>query len=115
MTTDVDSVLNVAGRAVAASGLAAVEELAKGDVTGIATGVAAAEAAGRGLLESSVVDRLMWRLRRPYLLWINDVMDEARCITEAMPDVARIWRIPERERSIFAARFRAMGALQSVD
>jgi hypothetical protein len=113
LTTDIDSILAVAGRAVATAGIAVVEEIAKGDVTGIAGGVAAVEASAQGLLESSVVDRLRWRLRRPYLLWLNDVMDEARHLTEALPHVARVWRIPERELSIFSERFRMMATLQA--
>jgi hypothetical protein len=114
LTTDVDKVLAVAGKAVARAGIAVVEEVAKGDVMGIASGVTAIEAAGQELLNSSLIDRLMWRLRRPYLLWISDVMDEAKHINEALPDVARIWRIPERDHAMFAERFSKMGTLQTT-
>lgn len=111
LNTDVDSVRAVAGGAVAASGVAAVGELAKGDVTGIATGIAAVQAAGTKLLDSSIADRLVWRLRQPHLLWINNVMDEAKHLTEALPDVARLWAVPELEKTRFAARFHLMGEL----
>jgi hypothetical protein len=114
LTTDVDSILTVAGKAVATASMSVVEEIAKGDVTGIASGVAAAEAVGKGLLASSVADRVMWRLRRPHLLWINDVMDEAKHLTEALPDFTRVWQIPEREQSMFLNRFPTMGALQQL-
>ena len=67
LTSDIDSILAVAGKVVASASIAVVEEIAKGDVTGIAGGVAAVEAGTQGLLESSVLDRLMWRLRRPHL------------------------------------------------
>jgi hypothetical protein len=55
----------------------------------------------------------MWRVRRPHLLWLNDVMDEARHLTEALPQVARIWEIPERELSALSERFGMMGTLQA--
>jgi hypothetical protein len=113
LATDIDSILAVAGKAVTSAGIAVVEELAKGDVTGTASGVAGVEAGAQGLLESSAVDRLMWRLRRPHLLWLNDVMDEARHLTEALPDVAKIWGIPERELPTFSERFRMMGTIQT--
>ncbi len=114
LATDVDSVLLIAGKAVASAGVAVIEEVAKGDVMGVASSVAAVEAASRGLLASSVVDRLIWRLRRPYLLWMNDVIDEAKHLTEALPAVARIWQLPEREQSLFTSRFVEMGKLQAI-
>ena len=113
LSTEVDNIFAVAGDAVARAGWAVVGEVAKGDVTDIATGVAAVEAASRRLLSSSVVDRIIWRLRRPHLLWLNNVMDEAKHIAEALPDAARIWRIPEREQARFALRFSKMGELQA--
>lgn len=114
LNTDVDSVLAIAGDVVAASSVAAIGQVARGDVTGIATGVAAVQAAGTKLLDSSIADRLAWRLRRPHLLWINDVMDEAKHLTEALPDVARLWAVPELEKARFAARFHKMGELQQA-
>jgi len=112
LNTDVASVLAVAGDALAASSVAAIGELAKtGDLTGIATGIAAVQAGGSKLLDSSIADRLAWRLKRPHLLWINNVMDEAKHLTEALPDVARLWAVPELEKTRFAARFHKMGEL----
>jgi len=114
LSTSVDSVLEVVGEASVRAAVAAVEQIAKGDVTGISAAVAGAEAAGRRLLDSSVSTRLMWRLRRPYLLWMSNVVDEAQRLTEALPDLQRLWRIPEMQLSTFAARFQDMAALQHL-
>jgi hypothetical protein len=113
LSSSVESVLKVAGKAVAAGGLAAVNSISQGDPTGIASGIAAFQAAGQKLLDSSSIDRLRWRLLKPHLLWINNTMDEARTITEALPNLEKIWKIPERERDAFIERFRAMDALQA--
>jgi hypothetical protein len=113
LSTSVDNVLKIAGEAVVAGGVAGISGIAQGDVVGVASGVAALQAAGKKLLDSSVVDRLRWRLLKPHLLWINNIMDEARTITEALPDLERIWKVPEREREAFVERFKAMGALQT--
>lgn len=108
-----DNVLAVAAGATVAAGVAVVEQVAKGDVTEVASGIAAVEAAGKKLLDSTLAQRLVWRLRRPHLLWINDIAEESTRLTEALPDTARIWRIPDREVHLFAERFRRMGELQS--
>ncbi len=113
LSTSVDNVLKVAGEAVAAGGLAGISRISQGDVTGVASGVAAFQAAGQKLLDSSIIDRLRWRLLKPHLLWINNTMDEARTITEALPDLGKIWKIPEYEREAFIDRFRATGALHA--
>jgi hypothetical protein len=110
--TDVDNVLEIAGQATVAAGAAIVEEIAKGDSIGVASGVAAVEAASGQLLSSSVADRVLWRLRRPHLLWMNDLIDQAKHITEALPDFARLWRIPENRTGVFASRFAGMAELQ---
>lgn len=110
--TDVSSLHGVLGRAVAESVLTMVEDVAKGDVHAVATGVAAAKAAGERLISSSLSNRLLWRLCRPHLLYLNNIIDEAHQLTEALPDFSRIWKIPEREQPRFAARFSAMAGLQ---
>ena len=112
LNTSVDSVLAVAGEAVAGAGVAAVAEMAKGDLSGIAAATAAVQAASAKLLDSSVADRLLWRLRRPHLLWFNNVMDEAERLTEALPAVAKLWGVPEMEKERFVVRFQKMGELQ---
>lgn len=109
--TDVDTLHGVLGRAVAGSVLTVVENVAKGDVHAIATGVAAVKAAGDRLVSSSLAHRLLWRLRRPHLLYLNNIIDEAQHLTEALPDFSRIWKLPEREQSRFAARFSRMASL----
>jgi hypothetical protein len=113
LAASVDNVLQVAGSAMAAASVAAVEEIAKGDLTGVVAGVAAVQAAGQNLLKSSVAERLLWRWRRPHLLWMNNVIDESKSLVEALPDFSRIWKIPEPEQSTFAARFQNMRALQA--
>jgi hypothetical protein len=111
LSTSIDNVLAVAGAAVAAAGGAALTKVATGDVTGVSAGLAAVEAARKRLVDSSVITRLKWRLLRPHLLWMNNIMDEARAITEALPDAARVWQIPEMQQQAFATRFQAMAAL----
>lgn len=111
--TDVSTLHGVLGRAVAESVLTVVEDVAKGDVHAVATGVAAAKAAGEQLVSSSLANRLLWRLRRPHLLYLNNIIDEAQHLTEALPDFSRIWKIPEREQLRFAARFLEMTRLWS--
>jgi len=95
LSTSVDNVLKVAGEAVAAGGLASINRISQGDITGVASAIAAFQAAGQKLLDSSIIDRLRWRLLKPHLLWINNTMDEARTITEALPGLEKIWKIPE--------------------
>lgn len=111
--TDVSSLRGVLGRVITGSALTVVENVAKGDVNAVATSIAAVKAAGERLVSSSLCNRLLWRLRRPHLLYLNDVVDEAQQLTEALPDFSRIWKIPEREQLRFAARFSAMASLQS--
>jgi hypothetical protein len=113
LRTDAENVLAIVGRATAAAAGAVVQEVAKGDVIGIATGIAAIEAASSQLLSSTAKDRALWRLRRPDLLWLNDIADEAKGITETLPDFARIWRIPKNRQDVFGTRFAAMAQLQS--
>jgi hypothetical protein len=111
--TDVSSLRDVLGRVITGSALTVVENVAKGDVNAVATSIAAVKAAGERLVSSSLCNRLLWRLRRPHLLYLNNVVDEAQQLTEALPDFSRIWKIPEREQLRFAARFSAMASLQS--
>jgi hypothetical protein len=108
----VEDVLAVAGRATAAVGIAVVDHIAHGDLSTIKTGVAALAAAGGEVFRSSFKDRLVWRLRRPDLLWLNNVTDQANALTEALPDFSRIWQIPENRQSMFAERFAGMARLQ---
>jgi hypothetical protein len=104
LTTDVDSVLKVLSEAAVAAGLTVVPSVATADVTGIAMSVAAAAAASKKLLSSSLGERLLWSLRRPELLWLSETVNQAKHLTEAWPDFSRVWRIPDRQRDDFAAR-----------
>jgi hypothetical protein len=114
LSANVENVLLVVGKASVRASVAAVEQIAKGDVVGVAAGVAGVEAASRELLSSSLGDRLIWRLRRPHLLWINNVIDEAQQLVEAAPDFERLWQIPEKEMPTFTDRFREMAMLQDL-
>jgi hypothetical protein len=109
-----DDVLAVAGRAYTAVGVAVVDTIVQGDTPSIGTGITAAVAAGQEVLRSSFVERLLWRLRRPHLLWMNSIIDEANHLTEALPDFSRIWQIPENRQQVFAARFQRMARLQEA-
>jgi hypothetical protein len=44
---------------------------------------------------------------------MSNLVEEAQHLIEAMPDFARIWKVPERERDQFASRFYAMAQLQT--
>lgn len=109
--TTVDSVLAVAGMATVSAGAVVVEELAKGDLPSVSTGIAATVAAAKGLVKSSLAQRLLWRLRRPYLLWVNDLVDQAHRLTEALPDFSRIWQLAPNQQAEFARRFQRMAGL----
>lgn len=109
--TSIDGLLAVAGKAVSGASTVVLEEVSKGDLPGVAMGISAAVAATKNVLKSSFADRLIWRLRRPHLLWINDIVDQAERLTEAMPDFARIWGIPPNRQAVFAQRFRGFAQL----
>ncbi len=109
----VDELWSVAGKASVAAGTSVVETLAQGDIATVKTGITAALAAGRELLRSSFRERLLWRLRRPHLLWLNSLIDQAQHLTEALPDLSRIWQIPEKQQSVFAERFAEMARLEN--
>jgi hypothetical protein len=115
LRTDVDTLGTVLGGASAAGTLSILEEVAKGSIDSVALSVAAAEAASKRLVSSSLSARLFWRLRRPHLYYLNNLVDEAQHLTESLPDFARIWKIPEREQALFAARFMSMSRLLSSD
>jgi hypothetical protein len=112
--TSIENMTTLVGKATVRAGVAAVDQVAKGDPNPLTAGIAGAEAAGRAFLGSTIATRLMWRLRRPSLLWLSNVIDEAQQMTEALPDLARLWRIPEKELPSFAARFDEMARLQSL-
>jgi len=113
MRTEVENVVAVLGGAAGAGLVAIVEHMANGPPDAVSLGVAGAEAATRKLLPSSLAKRLLWRLRRPDLLFLNNLVDEAHSLTEALPDFAKIWRIPERDQERFAERFHRMALLQT--
>lgn len=112
LQTDTDSLLAIAGKVSTVGAVAAVEEVARGDPSAVASGIAAVAAARRKLVTARLGDLLLWRLRRPHLLYLHSLMDEAQCLTEALPDFSRIWQIPTREQGEFASRFMAMAKLQ---
>lgn len=111
--TSVESLLKVAGTATTSAGAVVLERLSKGDISPMSTGISATMAAAKGVLKSSFAERLIWRLRKPQLLWINDLVDQAHHLTEALPDFSRIWEIPPNHQAIFAERFRKMALLAS--
>jgi hypothetical protein len=90
-----------------------LERFAKGDIAPMSTAISAGVAAAKGMFKSSFTDRLMWRLRKPELLWVNDLVDQAHHLTEAMPNFSRIWEIPPNRQAIFAKRFQKMALLVS--
>jgi hypothetical protein len=113
LNTTVDNLLELAGKATTAAGAVVLENLAKGDIAPLGTGIGAAVAAAKGLFKSSFTERLMWRLRSPQLLWMNNLIDQSLHLTESMPDFSRIWEIPPNRQAIFAERFQRMAVLAS--
>jgi hypothetical protein len=111
VSASVESLLASIGGASYAAATAVVEEVAKGDLDTIQTGITAVAVAGKQLLHSSFTERLIWRLRRPHLIFLADVIHESQHIVEALPDFSRIWRIPEKRRDLFARRCSAMAKL----
>lgn len=109
----VDQVWSIATKASVAAATTIIENVALGDVETVKTGITAAVAAGREVLKSSFRERLMWRLRRPHLLWLNSLIDQAQHLTESLPDLSRIWQIPDKRQSIFAERFAEMARLEN--
>lgn len=109
--TSVESLLKVAGNVTASEGAVILEDLSKGDISMVSTSIGAVVAAETGALESSFTERLMRRLRRPQLLWISDIVEQSHHLTEALPDLSRIWEIPPKRQPIFAERFRNMAQL----
>jgi hypothetical protein len=109
--TSVEGLLKIAGNATAVAGSAVLERLVKGDIAPVSTAISATAAAAKGVLKSSFTDRLKWRLRKPELLWVSDMVDQAHHLTEAMPAFARLWQIPLNRQTIFAERFQKMAQL----
>lgn len=113
LNTTVENLLELAGNATTSAGAVVLENLAKGDISPLGTGIGATVAAAQGLFKSSFRERLMWRLRKPQLLWINDLIDQSLHLTESMPDFSRVWNIPPNRQAIFGERFRLMAVLTS--
>ena len=106
-----DDVLSLACDAVMGVIPAVKEQAASGDISVVGMSVAALAAAGKKVLDSTLMDRLYWRLRRPELLWINDIAAESQRLTDALPDFSRIWNIPANRCEVFAQRFSQIGRL----
>jgi hypothetical protein len=109
--TSVESLLKVAGGAVTSAGGVVIERIAKGDLAPVSTAISATVAGAKNVFKSSFTDRLMWRLRKPELLWVNNLVEQSQHLTEAMPDFSRIWEIPQNRQAVFAERFQKMALL----
>jgi hypothetical protein len=112
LQTDTHSLLAMAGQVSTVGAVAAVEEVARGEPSAVASAIAAVTAAHGKLVPASLADRLLWRLRRPHIFYLYSLVDEAQLLTEALPDFSQIWQIPTREQAEFASRFTAMANLQ---
>jgi hypothetical protein len=109
--TTVEKLVTVAGKATTAVTTAVVEDVAKGDLSWAGTSISALRGATKGVLKSSFTDRLLWRLRKPELLWVNNVIDQAHHLTEALPKVSAIWEIPPNRQDSFIKRFKTISTL----
>lgn len=115
LSTSMDSLLEITSR-VTANATASVKlvwSLSQGDLLTATNDISAVVAAGKGLLETSFVERLMWRLRKPQLLWINDVVEQSTHLTEALDGFSRVWQIPLNRQEVFLERFKSMTGLAS--
>lgn len=111
LRTDVERLHQLIATAAVRAGAIVLREMATGTPDQVSLGIAAATAAGNELLNSSLKDRIMWRLTRPHLLYLNNLVDESKQLTDAMPRVARVWNIAERDHNRFADHFAAIGQL----
>jgi hypothetical protein len=111
LNVSVDSLLEIAGSITSPAIAKLAEPLSKGDLPTMKDDISAVFAAGKGVLETSFVERLMWRLRKPQLLWINDLLDQSAHLTEALPDFSRVWQIPPNRQAVFVERFKHMAGL----
>jgi hypothetical protein len=111
LNTSVEGLLELAGNVTTAAGGVVVQNLVKGDLNGVRTGIGAALAATKGVIKSSFAKRLLWRLHKPQLLWMNNLVDQAHHLTEALPDFSRVWSIPPNRQADFIQRFRCMAQL----
>lgn len=108
------SVLTALGGAAVGGTIAAAEQCASGDPTFLSAGIAGLVAVTQKLIVSPVSRQVVWRFRRPYLLWMTNVVDEAERLTEAWPEVERLWRIPEKQEGRFIEGFGNFARLQSL-
>jgi hypothetical protein len=88
-----------------------VERVADGDIDQVSLGLSVLEASLRGLLTSAMSRTALLRLTRPHLYFLARIRQESQQIVDAMPYVAEIWQIPEREQDHFVARAREIGEL----
>lgn len=112
--TEIEHLTSLAGGMLVNTATAVTSQITQGTPDQISVSVAAAEAAVSRLISSSLADRILWRLRRPQLLYMNNIIDQARHITNALPACSRVWQIAERDQERFAERFHRFEQLQSA-
>ncbi|MEZ6235634.1 MAG: hypothetical protein R3B68_15720 [Phycisphaerales bacterium] len=113
LRAEAQGLLGAAGDATAAARDSVIDGLARGDAPEVGTAISATAAATKKLAGSTFAERLLWRVRRPHLLWLNNMADQAERLTAAMPEIARIWRIPPSQQQAFAERTTAMAVLET--
>jgi hypothetical protein len=111
LSTDVDHFGDLVGEVVSSASTSVLATMARGTPDTVSVAVAGAAAATQGLLSTSLKERILWRLRRPQLLYLNDLVDEAKHLTNALPRVSQIWQLPRRAQDRFANRMHAIGNL----
>jgi hypothetical protein len=114
LQTEAEHLSSLAGGMLVSATTAVMSQLAQGTPEQVSLSVAAAEAAVSRLISSSLCERILWRLRRPHLLYMNNIIDQARHITNALPACSRVWEIAERDQQSFAERFHRFGELQTA-
>lgn len=75
----------------------------------IGTGLSALIAGSRKLLPQEMTRRLMWRFCKPELRFLNQVAQESRAISTAMPRVQKMWAVADSDADQFLNRFAAFG------
>lgn len=101
MNTDVESLLEIARSITSSTAQTVATQAAQGNLDIVALSASAASAALQGLVSTSLAKRILWRLTKPSLLFLNNVVDESTHLTEALPAAARLWGISPLERERF--------------
>ena len=113
LNTDAEKLTEALGHS-ATGALSGALEVSKGSLPSQATAIAAVAGAVHGLVTSTFASRVIMRFRRPELLYLSNLVDEAKSITRSLSQVARVWGLSELEERRFAERFESVSKLTTL-